>query len=504
MFYSKPLLTKKVTNYKVSFSAFQSGMNSEIDEGILPYKYAKSCYNYCIENGALKDGIGFESVKFPKSLDDLETEREILLEKNEQPKALWVYKYFDAKKNVSDYRLMFYITSGKIKWFQIITPYIYTFGMAGVLYSEGVPNAVNYRLNGVDYMIFSSATDGMWKYTAYKTAQKIENGPSIVSMCLHYERLFAIVENGERNRLSFSANLDPTNWNESLDEGGFIDMQDERGPLNCVVSFNDYVYVFRDFGVARVSAYGDQSSFSVSQLFVSSSKIYGKSVCVCGDQILFLARDGLHTFNGSTTSKLTLGIESLLKNVLNENCTALYHNGKYYLACKLNFNDDEKVGCENYSDGYVNNALIEYNLNTGEVSVSRGIDICSMVVVDNGYFCKVLACFNGEYRFKIGQMTRDGKLFGEPLKKCWVSPKSNLSYPTKMKRVKEVLVKTKSACKVKIETEKGYKIYNVVGSNKTQRLKTNVYGEQIEISFISQTTDTTEISCPQITIGVTA
>ena len=133
-------------------------------------------------------------------------------------------------------------------------------------------------------------------------------------------------------------------------------------PLNRVVSFNDYVYVFRDFGVARVSAYGDQTNFSVSQLFISSAKIYGNSVCVCGDRIMFLSRDGIMSFDGYTTQKLNLGIESLLINVTNENCSSLYYNGKYYLALKLNFDDGEQIGCESYNEGYINNAIIEVDL----------------------------------------------------------------------------------------------------------------------------------------------
>lgn len=504
MFYYKPLLKKKVGDYKITFSAFASGMNSEVDEGILPYKYAKCCYNYQISNGALKDGIGFEPLTLPTNYEDLNNQREILMEPNQEIKKIWVFKYFDLDNNVPDYRLLFYTKDGTIKWTQLVANYPYTFNIASVIYSSGVPNAVNYRLNGQDYMIFSSPTDGMWKYTPNKMAEKIENGPSIASMCLHYERMFAIIENAERNRLSFSENLDPTNFNPSLDEGGFIDMQDERGKLNKVVSFNDYIYVFRDFGVARVSAYGDQTAFSVSQLFVSSSKIYANSVCVCGDKIMLLARDGIYSFDGYSTTKLNLGIESLLKNISNENCSALYYNGKYYLACKLNFNDNEQIGCESYSDGYINNALIELDLKTGDINLTRGIDICSMLLIDDGNFSKVVACFNGEYKGVIGQMTHDGKMFGVPLKKCWTTPKSNLGYPTQVKRIKEVFVKTKSPCQIGIQTENGTKIYNLNGANKTQRLKTNAYGEQIEVSFISCTNQPTEISCPQIIIGVTS
>lgn len=504
MFYFKPLLKKKVTDYKITFSAFASGMNSEVDEGILPYKYAKLCYNYQISNGALKDGIGFSKLSLPISYDDLSKEREIVMEPDQEVKAIWMFKYFDAEHNTPDYRLLFYNSDGKIRWTQLVADYPYTFNIASLIYSSGVPNAVNYRLDGEDYMIFSSATDGMWKYNPNKMAQKIENGPSIVSMCLHYERMFAVLENGERNRLSFSENLDPTNFNPSLSEGGFIDFQDERGKLNKVVSFNDYIYVFRDFGVTRVSAYGDQTAFSVSNLFVSSSKIYGNSVCVCGDRIMLLARDGIHYFDGYKTTKLNLGIESLLKNVTNENCSALYHDGKYYLALKLNFNDNDKIGCENYEGGFVNNALIELDLKTGDIAITRGVDICSMVLVDDGNFNKVVACFNGEYKGQIGQMTHDGKLFGKPLKKCWTTPKSNLGYFSKTKRIKEVFVKTKSPCKIKIQTEKVSKTYDLGGAEKTQRLKTNVYGEQVEVSFISDTQGETEISCPQIIVGVTS
>ncbi len=503
MFYKKPLLVKKVSDYKITFSSFASGMNSEVDEGILPYKYAKSCYNFTIKNGALKNGIGFSKLKLPKTRDDLSSQREIVFDTDDDIKAIWLYKYFDQDSNTQKNKILYYTTGGKIMRFDVFFNYPYTYQIASVIYPQSIPNAINYRLDGKDYMIFSSKTDGMWKYNATENAIKIENAPSLVSMCLHYERLFAIIENGEHNRLAFSATLDPTNFNESLSEGGFIDMQDERGALNKVVSFNDYVYVFRDFGVSRVSAYGDQTSFSVSQLFVSSAKIYGNSVCVCGDKIMLLTRDGIMSFDGYNTTKLSLGIEKLLDGVTNENCSALYFNNKYYLACKLNFNDGESIGCESYSGGYVNNAIIEVDLKTGDVNISRGMDIRSMIVVDDANLCKVIACFNGEHKNKIGEMNFDGEMFSIPLKKCWTSPKSNLGYPTKVKRVKEVLIKSKNQCKIVVKTEDKTKTFIVYGSEKSQRKKINVFGEQVELSFVCDSAGETEISCPQITIGVT-
>ena len=101
------------------------------------------------------------------------------------------------------------------------------------------------------------------------------------------------------NTLWFSDDLDPTNWNISLDEAGFVEMADENGALLKVLSFFNYVYVFRSYGITRFYATGEQSRFSLMHLFVSSDRIIGDTVCVCGARILFLTQRGLFDFDGS-------------------------------------------------------------------------------------------------------------------------------------------------------------------------------------------------------------
>lgn len=502
MFYSKKLITKKVSTYKLNFTAFSNTMNTEVDDAILPHRYAKLSYNFKVANGALSTGIGFEDLTLPTTATSTDNQRKIILDPNSGIKAIWHYKYFDQNTNKPRHLFMYYTVEGYIYWTFVVhesDKYAYKIASTSI-YPNGVPSAINYRLNGEDWMIFSSPADGMWKYKVDYGAEKIEDGPCIASMCLHYERLFAVLE-GERNRLAFSANLDPTNWNQELDDGGFIEMQDERGKLNKVVSFNDYIYVFRDFGIARLSAYGDQTQFSVSQLFVSGALIYGNSVCVCGQKIILLTRDGLHSFDGYTMTKLQLGIDKLFKNVKNDNCSTLFYNGKYYLACRLNFDDGEKIGCESYSEGYVNNALVVIDAKTNDIEIYRGIDIASMLMLDDGNICKLVACFNGEHKQRIGQLTNDGLIFGKALKKVWCSPKSDMGYPSKLKRIKQVLVKSKYPCKIKICSEKQQKTYDVKPSEKTEIIKTNVIGEQISVSFISDCANA-EITASQAIVEV--
>lgn len=498
MFYPNRKLRKSSKDAIVNFTNFQKCMNTDTDEAILPYKEAKLSYNFNVKNGALCTGYGVKELTLPKLT--LPGER-VIKTPGKDIKQLWKYRYYNQIDKRDDSQIVCMDSDGQLYYVLLQDNSSACCPIFRQTPFKGIPTAINYRLNSIDTLIFSSEEDGMWKYATNFGLTEVEDSPHIVSMCLHYERLFAVV-GGERNRLAFSANLDPTNWKADLSNGGFIDLQDERGALQKVITFNDYVYVFRDYGVTKVSAYGDQTDFSVSQLFVSSVKLYGNTVTVCGNKIMLLTRDGIHSFDGYSTHKLNLGIDELFKNVENNSACGVYYKNKFLLACKLNFNDDEKVGCENYDGGYVNNALIELDLVTNELSITRGVDIASMVVVDDPRFAKVVVCLNGEHSKKFGELCEDGCVFGQPLTKKWVSPKSNMGYPTKIKHIKECLIKSKSPCTIVIKTEKETKNFEVLGKEMSQRIKLNMIGEQIEVSFKSNTSEQTYISCPQISISI--
>ena len=500
MFYPNLKLGKKVTSAKVNFTAFEKCMDTETDEALLPYKTAKMSYNFDVKKGALTNGYGFKDLCLPNYHTD--GERQLIIP-DEPIKKAWVYRYYYDNYQAFEPELICYGESGQLYFCCIHddSPFVLKIPQDTML--TEIPNAVNYKLNSQDTMIFSSNKDGMWKYVLNGGVTKVDGAPSIISMCLHYERLFAVV-GGQRNRLAFSANLDPTNWSEDLSNGGFIEMQDDRGCLSKVVSFNDYVYVFREYGVSKVSAYGNQTDFSVSHLFVSSVKLYGNTVTVCGNKILLLARDGVHSFDGYSTKRLQLGIDELFKNVENDNACAVCFKNKFLLACRLNFADGKHVGCEAHDCGYINNALLEIDLTTNEVSITRGVDIASMLVIDDKNVAKVTACFNGEYSKRIGELTNDGMLFGVPLEKCWLSPKSNLGYPTKIKHIKDCLIKTKSACKITIMSDGECKSFSVNGKETSQRVKLNVHGEQIQVGFEVDAMGETYISCPQISLEITS
>ncbi len=89
------------------------------------------------------------------------------------------------------------------------------------------PNALYYNINGEDVMLITSATDGMYVFHPTIPSELDSEAPKIISMCRHYERIFAI-EEGKRNKIVYSSNLDPTNWDMEVD-AGYIEIIDEQG-----------------------------------------------------------------------------------------------------------------------------------------------------------------------------------------------------------------------------------------------------------------------------------
>ncbi len=339
------------------------------------------------------------------------------------------------------------------------------------------PMGCNYKLNDVDVMLFSSAQDTLKVYDG-ETLINVEQSPNLCSMCIHYERLFGCSND---NVLWFSDDLDPTNWTLSSTEAGFIEMADDNGKLQKVVSFADYVYVFREFGIARVSAYSVQQDFSVSQLFVTSGKIYPESVTVCGNKILFMSQDGIFVFDGSDTRKILSNLDGLFNNVDNSLSRGCYSNGKYVLSCKMNFNDNEKLNCEKTT--FTNNALLIVDLNNFKPTILRGMDVLSMQkLVDDEQF--IAFCLN-ESNNTLGMFSQKCNYFNNTLKKFWQTPLMDMSQSLCDKHFRYVALKTKHDIELKITVdEKDYYVH-VKGKPMAQKIPIAKKGKSIAVSFAS-------------------
>lgn len=80
--------------------------------------------------------------------------------------------------------------------------------------------------------------------------------------------------------------------------GGEISFPSAYGQIAALLPFGDSLLLFRERGVQRLRARGDERDFELTDLF-SCARIYGATVADAGGIAVWLAEDGLHAYDGS-------------------------------------------------------------------------------------------------------------------------------------------------------------------------------------------------------------
>lgn len=423
----------------------RAGMNSAIDERVLAFAQGEAAYNVCVSSGALYNGYGCVPTDVSSAYG-----------------KVFDYTVFDESTQTDAHYTLAYRTDGKV------------FGGTGAPASwqeiEGVrfaspPTGVNYRLYGEDVYLLCG-DEGMAVIDARFKAISVPNAPNITSVAMHNERMFVTI-GGRRNAVWFSDDLDPTNWNPDLDEGGFIELEGERGRLLKAVAFGGYVYVFREFGISRLYAMGAQSDFSVTHLFVSSGKIYADTVAECGDRMVFLAEDGLYSFDGLTATRIARNLDGLIKP--SPAAAACYFAGKYYLAAEARAADEN------------GNVLAVLDPRTQTVSVGRGLPIERFFTRTDADGAKLLAYVPTQS--VLGSVEKSGTLFCAPLRKLWRSGFTDLGVPEGRKLITDVYLDTAHDCTVTVRTERRARTFTFRGKKEVQHKRVNLIGTKVQLEI---------------------
>ncbi len=433
----------KRTFSRVSVGNFKSGINTSTDQSVMPLNVAADCYNFDFTSGALKGTDGFTATT--QSAD-----------------SVWT-------ANLNGEQYLMYCFKGEIYYKKGAEA---PSKLSGIKLT-GVPKAIGYRLYGEDVVLICSPTDNMVVWNGTDDAYYVNSSPLITSMALHYERMF-VTTSDEPDTLWFSDDLDPTNWNTEMSEGGFIELADDRGKLIRAVEFLNYVYIFRERGISRLTAYANQSEFLVSHLFVTGGRIYPESIALCGDRVIFASSDGIFEFDGLNTRRILTNLDGALKP--DESCVAAYHDGKYYLALKAQFTSDDGFATE-----YVNNALLVYG--DSGYTLMRGYDITAL----HSGGSVLYAVIGG----KINELK--GKC---ELNKRWTVPFTDLG-SGRVKLVHELYLDTKTDIVLTVKVDETTKSVVVKGKNTTSRINVNLKGRKVGIVIESSSPDPL-ISRPQL------
>lgn len=460
---------------------FAKGIDSITGENVTDFDYAVSSYNFNFNSGVLTEGIGFKNLSFPLYTYDATETKEPILPDGVEIESLWHFKHFGVVQQKRLDKIMFYGKNNTVYYGRIFTALPEFFSVNELQMSEK-PFAFNQKIYNWDNIILSNGVDDLITWNGESIPISYPNAPKIVALCEHKGKLYATV-NGERNFIRYSANTNINEWLETqMDNGdGLIEMNDMRGPINHLLSFQGYLYAFRDYGISKITTYENSDNIVVSQLFSSGNKIYPNTVEICGDTVLMLNKDGIFEFDGISTEKLDLKINNMFKGVFNENAVATYHSGVYYLACKLNYADNNVVGCENGE--YKNNTLIAFDVKKKTYSIIRGIDITSLATIQIDAMDKVVFCYNSVYTTKLGEISQSGKFFDDNTEKYWCSPLSDLGYSDKIKVATEISLISKYDCTVKVFSESEEKTIKIKGGNLMTKNPIRIRGKQIGFSI---------------------
>lgn len=455
-------------------------------------------YNFNYNSGALTTGLGVNALRMPFGTGPLDT----LTSELNYPAAVdfldgWYHTEFEPINGVFKKYIICYGSNKKF-YDYVLYSLAANFRLVSSREFDEKPTVTPIKVDGVDYLMISNKTNGMFLYQDGNYVKQ-SNSPNITSICIHDGRLFATL-GGDKSTLRFSDDLDPTNWKTLLNKDGQIVMNDERGYLNKVVSFKGSLYVFREFGISKVTVNDKDDSAEVSHLFLSGSRIYPETVCICGDKILMMLKDGIYSFNGTTVNKIDLPISKLWLNEYNAYVCAAFFNGKYYLATRLNFNEQPLIGDEELKT-YGNSSIIELDVETNEINILRGVEANFMFPVSDGETQKlVIGRKIGGY-IRLCEVDNSGTIMGVPTKKEWKTAFSDFGYPCQLKTLKRIQLYTKNDITLKIESEFGTYSFAVAGKTTLQDIYINKKGKAFALSIISETAEA-YISNPKIVFEV--
>ncbi len=470
MFYKKRI-SVAAPKSKATAIKFTGEINRVIDRASLPQSVAINCYNCNGNNGSLTHNGGFE--KFCQKINGADC----YITPPAGAKFLdgWYYKRWDNEYQVNDDRYVFLLDDGTLCSFGVHDISVKLSHIQGAELSGAISGEC-YRLADSDVLILSGENSVLTVVDGNK-AYAVSGAPAASSMCVHYERLFVTADNA----LWFSDDLDPTNWNVSLDQAGYIQFADNKGAPLKAVSYQDYLYLFREYGITRIAAYAEQESFTVTEVCSLASRIIASTVAVCGENILFLTEEGLYTFDGVTASRLLPHLDGVWQS--SPDASAAFCKGRYMLSCNINYDDGEKVMSE--WEGASNNTFLTYRLDDGELKIVRGCGVRKIIPTFNRQ-SDALMLFEDSICLDAGQMCQTNTFFETPMQSCYVFPKTDLGFPDREKLIEKIVLECEDEVTLEVNLDGKTFCYDLRGSEKAQKVIIKERAELFELVVRSQ------------------
>ena len=476
---------KKVRTAARTLKIGFKGICSTVDESVMDWDYTPEMLNYRIEGGVLTGKLGFmNGAGFHSSMQGFRHYYPDL------PEGVTVEKLFHYRRRESgayDDRLVMQTAAGELYYTAVFAND--TWHLVADATVSGDASAVSYNYGGKDVLLISARNSG-FLILDDATVKTVPSVPRFSSVTVHNERVYGTLD-GESRQLWFSDDFDPENWNVSADEGGYISFADECGDALLAVSFLGYLFIFREHGIYRLTAYGDQSEFSLKKLFTATGRIYKDTIVLCGDRIMFLTDEGVFSFDGYS---VTPSVKELPPLVYPSLAMAAYHDGAYFLACTTSIGE--------LAQGvYTNNAVVRYDIREGDMCITAGKDVTAVCGIRSHTAADIVFCIKENGVFRLASVAEDGNALGTALKKVYRTPFNDLA-TSAIKTVRDVTLTTSFPLQMTVLTDDKKYVFELPGSDMPQTVFVGKSGRKIGLEFRSQS-GICSVSKPVVRLDVT-
>ena len=460
---------KDVKTYRKRIKVGFEGLVNSVDESIAGFEYAVNCKNFAFEKGVINGKIGIDTAggHFNTNIYyDTHTYPTFAADKG--IKKAFHFRRKNPETGALDDRIVCVLSDGTLwntqifsldTWHQFESPII--------RYDS---DAVNYNYKSEDVLLLAAEDIGMFVVRADRVTY-LDKAPKFTSIAVHNERVFGTL-NEKKNQVWFSDDFDPNNWTISSTEAGYIDFADDLGNAIKVVSFLNFLFVFRDYGIMRLTAYGDQNDFMMKKVFTDTGRIYKDSIVLCGDKIMFCAEDGVYAFDGYDAVKVGKEFPKIIDK---KTVRAGYLENKYYLACKLGQPGD-----------LTNDSVIRFDTETKDISVLTDVKVAGFCCLKSAKDATLLCYFSDENKNKLGMMSESGKVFETVTAKVYESPENTLGSPY-YKTIRGASVFTEYPITLKVILDgKEYK-FNIAAKDTQQYIPIEKCGIRVKFKIEAQT-----------------
>ncbi|MBQ7351611.1 MAG: hypothetical protein IJW59_01920 [Clostridia bacterium] len=500
MFYENnlPLKSIKYKNFKIdSFG----NLNTDTKNQSLSIEDTSLAYNFNSEGGVLTDGLGVGEL-FVKYTDvNVDDQYKIVDAPTDSSSlvACWLFNPWIESEGAYRSLLVFQSSVGEFYYNDLHTSSTTLIKIPDLIFDKK-PLVKRVKCEGRD-SLFLYSDDGdmyVWRYPEY--LRKVSTNKTIKDFCIHNNKLFVITRN-DSGVLYLTDNTDITSFGADMSSVKTVMLENEYGFSNKLISFLDDVYLFKDFNISKISINDETEEILLNDIIVSNGKIFENTICVCGKMIIYLASDGVYSFDGKKSSKINLKISKLFDCVNNNSkARAVYKDGYYYLACNVCFNNNSHIENELSNANMHNNAIIRINAETFDVIIMRGYDVRDLSLINDTYYSYIMVTIFDKGILRLGILDTSGIVFGEPTQKLWSVPLFEVGQIDKEKIVDKISLLSKSDILIQIYCDNYMREFNIKGSDVYQSFRPLVKGKKIKIDFVSKTNGC-YIASPQFYLG---